>query len=138
MTQPNIHICFRRRGFKSSPAHHGQNFLETRHQFHTSILISNWILNNQRTSIWNLGSDTYFEYTSCYFKIVTLFIGNLFRVRLPYLFLIRSFHVFYKRRDGQIVKYLLFPYPVGLDRPRAFTFTVSFSLLLPFSVSLLL
>jgi hypothetical protein len=32
-----------------------------------------------------LGSDAYFEYTSCYFKVVTLFIRNLYRVRLPYL-----------------------------------------------------
>jgi hypothetical protein len=30
------------------------------------------------------------EYTSCYFKVVTLFVNNLFRVRLPYLLLIRS------------------------------------------------
>jgi hypothetical protein len=29
--------------------------------------------------------------TSGYFKVVTLFIRNLFRVRLPYLFLIRGF-----------------------------------------------
>jgi hypothetical protein len=29
-------------------------------------------------------------YTSCYFKVVTLFVRNLFRVRLPYLLLIRS------------------------------------------------
>jgi hypothetical protein len=40
-------------------------------------------------SIWNLGSDA-FEYTSCYFKVVTLFVRNLFRVRLPYLLLIRK------------------------------------------------
>jgi hypothetical protein len=26
-----------------------------------------------------------FEYTSCYFKEVTLFVRNLFQVRLPYL-----------------------------------------------------
>jgi hypothetical protein len=30
-----------------------------------------------------------YEYTLCYFKVVTLIIGNLFRVRLPYLLLIR-------------------------------------------------
>jgi hypothetical protein len=34
-------------------------------------------------------SDKYFEYTSCNFKVVTLFIRNSFRVRLPYLLLIR-------------------------------------------------
>jgi hypothetical protein len=77
--------------FKSSPAHHwSQFFLEIRHQFCTSILISNWILINQQTSICNPGSDAYFEYTSCYFKVLPLFIRNLFRVRLPYLLLIRS------------------------------------------------
>jgi hypothetical protein len=48
------------------------------------------ILSNQQTSIWNLGSDAYFEYTSCYFRVVTLFIRNLFGVRLPYLLLIRN------------------------------------------------
>jgi hypothetical protein len=42
------------------------------------------------SSIWNLGSDAYFEYTSCYFKVVTLFVRNSFRVRLPYLLLIRG------------------------------------------------
>jgi hypothetical protein len=74
----------------------GQNFfLENRHQFHTSILLSNWILTNQQTSIWNLGSDAYLEYTSCYFKVVTLFISNLFRVRLPYLLLIRSYEKYF-------------------------------------------
>jgi hypothetical protein len=29
----------------------------------------NWIKTNQQKSIWNLGSDAYFEYTSCYFKV---------------------------------------------------------------------
>jgi hypothetical protein len=88
---PTKHICPRRRGFKSSLAHHwSENFLEIRHHFHTSILLSNWILTNQQTSILNLGSDAYFEYTSCYFKVVTLFTRNLFRVRLPYLLLISS------------------------------------------------
>jgi hypothetical protein len=87
---PTKHICLRRRGFKSSLAHHwSEFFLEIRHQFHTSILLSNWILTNQQTSIWNLGSYAYFEYTSCYFKVVTLFMRNLFRVGLPYLLLIR-------------------------------------------------
>jgi hypothetical protein len=28
------------------------------------------ILTNQQKSIWNLGSVAYFEYTSCYFKVV--------------------------------------------------------------------
>jgi hypothetical protein len=37
-----------------------------------------------------LGSDAHFEYTSCYFKVVTLFIRNLFRVRLPYLLLTKG------------------------------------------------
>jgi hypothetical protein len=37
-------------------------FPSNRHQFHTSILLSNWILNKHPTSIWNLGSDAYFEY----------------------------------------------------------------------------
>jgi hypothetical protein len=39
----------------------------------------------------SIGSDAYFEYTSCYFKVVTLFIRNLFRVRLPYLYLFVGF-----------------------------------------------
>jgi hypothetical protein len=45
-------------------------------------------------SICNLGSYTYFQYTSCYFKVVTLFVRNLFRVRLPYLLLIRGIHTY--------------------------------------------
>jgi hypothetical protein len=86
MTQPNI-TCPRRQGFKSSPAHHwSEFFLDIRHQFHTSIFLSNWILTNQQTSIWNFRGDAYFEYTSCYFKVVIFFIRNLFWVRLPYLF----------------------------------------------------
>jgi hypothetical protein len=45
------------------------------------------ILNNiQNTHYFH---DVY--YTSCYFKVVTLFMRNLFRVRLPYL-LIRRFY----------------------------------------------
>jgi hypothetical protein len=61
----------------------------------TSILLSNWILTNQQTSNWNLGSDACFENTSCYFKLVTLFFRNLFRVRVPHLLLIRSSHTRY-------------------------------------------
>jgi hypothetical protein len=38
----------------------------------------------------------YFDYTSCYFKVVTLFVRNLFRVRLPYLLLTRSFAIYAK------------------------------------------
>jgi hypothetical protein len=72
---------------KQQPAHHwSENFLEIRHQFHTSILLSNWILTKQQTLIWNLGSDACFEYTSCYFKVVTLFVRSLFRV---------DFHIYY-------------------------------------------
>jgi hypothetical protein len=63
-------------------------FLEIRHQFHTSVLLSYWILTNQKRSIWNLERDAYFEYTSCYFKVMTLFLRNLFQVTLPYLLLI--------------------------------------------------
>jgi hypothetical protein len=75
--------------FQSSLAHHcSESFHEIRHQFHTLILLSNWIWTNQQTSIWNLGSDAYFEYTSCYFKVVTNFVRNLFRVRLPYFLLL--------------------------------------------------
>jgi hypothetical protein len=82
MTQPNYVL----EGIQSSLAHHwSEFFLEIRHQFHTSILLSNWILTNQQTSIWNLWSDVYFEYTPCYFKVVTLFVRNFFRVRLLYL-----------------------------------------------------
>jgi hypothetical protein len=56
----HIIICPRRWGFKSSLAHHwSEIFLEIRHQFHTSILLSHWILIDQQTSIWNLGSDAY-------------------------------------------------------------------------------
>jgi hypothetical protein len=81
-------LCLRRRNFKSCLAQHWTEiFLEIRHQFRTSILLSNWILTNLQTSVWNLGSDAYFEYTSCYFKVVTLFIRNFFRVRPPYLFI---------------------------------------------------
>jgi hypothetical protein len=73
MTQPNI--CPRRRGFKTSPAHHWSDFfLEIRYLFHTSILLSNWILTNQQTTICNLGSDAYFEYTSCNLKIYVLYV----------------------------------------------------------------
>jgi hypothetical protein len=87
---PTKHKCPRRRGFKSCPTHHwSETILEIRHQ-HTSILLSNRILTNQQTSILNLGRDAYFEYTSWYFKVVTLFIRNLFRVRLSYVLLIRS------------------------------------------------
>jgi hypothetical protein len=39
---------------------------------------------NQQTSIWKLVSDAYFECTSCYCKVVTLFVRNLFRVRIGY------------------------------------------------------
>jgi hypothetical protein len=87
---PTKQLRLRRRGFQSSPAHHwSEFFLEITHQFHTTILLSNWILTNQQTSIWILGSDAYFEYTSCYFKIVTTFVRNLLRVRVSYLLLIR-------------------------------------------------
>jgi hypothetical protein len=92
MTQLNI--CLGRRGFQSSLAHHcSEFFLEIRHQFRTSILLLNWILTNQQTPLWNLRSDAYFEYTSCYFKVATFFARNLFRVRLPYLLLILSKHL---------------------------------------------
>jgi hypothetical protein len=88
---PTKHICPRRRGFKLSLAHHWSELvLEIRHQFHTSVLLSNWIFTNQHMPIWNLGSNAFFEYTSCNFKVVTLFIRNLFRVRLQYLLLIRK------------------------------------------------
>jgi hypothetical protein len=91
---PTKQLRLRRRGFQPSPAHHwSEIFLEIRHQLHTSILLSNWILTNQQTSIWNLRSAAYFEYT-CYFKVVTLFVKKLFRVRLPYLLLIRRFKNF--------------------------------------------
>jgi hypothetical protein len=58
--------------------------------YHKSKVISYVKSTNMQTSIWNLGSDACFKYTSCYFKVVTFFIRNLFRVRLPYLLLIRS------------------------------------------------
>jgi hypothetical protein len=106
MTQPNYLA-----GGASSLAHHwSEIFLQIRHQFHTSILLSNWTSTNQQTSIWNLGSDAYFEYTSCYFKVVTLIVRNLFRVRLPYLLLIRR--LLFKSLIG--IKYffnLLIPQP---------------------------
>jgi hypothetical protein len=87
---PTQQLRLGRRGFQSSLAHHwSELFLEIRLQFHTSILLSNWILTNHQTLIWNLGSDAYFEYMSCYVKEVTLFVRNLFRIRLPYLLLIR-------------------------------------------------
>jgi hypothetical protein len=77
----------------SSLAHHWSDFfLDIRHQFQTSILLWDWILTNQQTSICNLGSDGYCEYTSCFFKVVTFFIRNLFRVRFPYLLLIPSIY----------------------------------------------
>jgi hypothetical protein len=56
---------------KSQTRHWSEIILEIRHQFLTSILLSNWILTNQQTLIWNLGSDAYFDYTSCYFKVET-------------------------------------------------------------------
>jgi hypothetical protein len=87
---PTKQLRLRRRCFQSSLTHRwSEIFLASRHQFHTSILLSNWILNNQQMSIWNLGSDAYCEYKSCYFKVVTLSIRNLVRVRLPYLLFIR-------------------------------------------------
>jgi hypothetical protein len=88
MTQPNI-ICRRSRGFKLSLAHHySEFFLEIKHQYHSSIPMK--LKLSQQTPIWNLRSDAYFDYTSCYFKVVTLFIRNLFRDRLPHLLLIRG------------------------------------------------
>jgi hypothetical protein len=60
---PTKQLRLRRRGFQSSLVHHwSENFLEIKQQIHTSILLWHWILNNQPTSIWNLGSDAYFEY----------------------------------------------------------------------------
>jgi hypothetical protein len=91
---PTKHICPRWWGFKSSLAHHwSEIFLVIRHKFHTSILQSNWIIAHQQTSIWNLRIDVYFEYNSCYFKLVTLFIKNLFWVILPYLLFDRSLYL---------------------------------------------
>jgi hypothetical protein len=93
---PTKHICHRRRGFQSNLAHHwSEFFLEISHQFHTPILLWNWILTNQQTSSWNPGSDAYFEYKSYYFKVGTLFIRNLFRARLPYLLLIRRLNIIF-------------------------------------------
>jgi hypothetical protein len=86
MTQPNNYVL--EGGASNQVTSLVKIFLNIRQQFHTSILLSNWILTSQQTSIWNLGSDAYFEYTSCNFKVVTLFIRNLFRVRLPYLLLL--------------------------------------------------
>jgi hypothetical protein len=93
MTQPNTrysYIGFKRRGFKSSHVHHwSEIFLEIRHQFIRQFFYQTEFKPISKRQ-WNLGSDVYFEYTSCYFKVVTLFKRNLFRVRLPYLLLIRS------------------------------------------------
>jgi hypothetical protein len=75
---PTKQLRLRRRGFQPSLAHHwSEFFLEIRHQFHTSILLSNLILTNQQTSTWSLGSDACFEYTSCYFEVVTFFMRDL-------------------------------------------------------------
>jgi hypothetical protein len=116
LNAPTKHIYPRRRGFKSSPAHHwSENFLQIRHQLYTSN--SSIILNFNQSANFKIeamrilniiisllicphcwGTDLplwithkeNFKYTSCYFKVVTLFIRNLFRVRLPYLLLLRG------------------------------------------------
>jgi hypothetical protein len=53
MTQPNIYVL---EGGASNQVQRiiGQIFLDT------SILLLNWILTNQQTTICNLGSDAYF------------------------------------------------------------------------------
>jgi hypothetical protein len=51
----------------------------------------------------------------CYFKVVTLFVRNLFRVRLPYLLLIRSLYLWFQ---GGV--YLLnFVMEWAVSKPRA-------------------
>jgi hypothetical protein len=93
MTQPNIYVI-EGGGFQNVWRINGQNFfLKSDINFIRRILLSNWIKTNQLTSIWNLGSDAYFECTSCYFEVVTLFIKNLFWVRLPYLLIIRRLYI---------------------------------------------
>jgi hypothetical protein len=87
MTQPNI--CPRRRGFRSSPVHHWSViFLEIRHQFHTSILLSNWI--NQSVNVNLKPKRCVLWIYVMLFQSSDTFIRNLFQVRLPYLLLIRS------------------------------------------------
>jgi hypothetical protein len=81
------HMCPRRRGFKLCLAHHWSDIFWNQTSISYVNLLSTWSLTNQQTSIWNLGSEPYFE--SCYFKEVTLFIRK-FRVRLPYLLLIHG------------------------------------------------
>jgi hypothetical protein len=113
MTQPNMYVL---EGGASNEVQRiiGQIFLEIRHQFHTSILLWNWILTNQQTSTWNLGKDEYFEYTSWYFKVVILFVRNLFRVILKvyssifitysYVLLIKSLTTTHSRNTTIIIK----------------------------------
>jgi hypothetical protein len=62
------------------------NFIRNFNQFLTIKLNFNQSANVNL----NLGSDAYFKNTSCYFKVVALFIRYSFRVRLQYLLLIRS------------------------------------------------
>jgi hypothetical protein len=90
MTQPNI-IWPRRRGFKSSLAQHLVRIFSWK-QTSISYLNSSIKLNFNQTANVNLKrrSDAYFKYTLFYFKVVRLFIRNLFRVRHPYSLLIRS------------------------------------------------
>jgi hypothetical protein len=81
MTQLNIYVL--EGGASSSLAHWSGIFLEIRHQFHTSVLLSHWILTNQQTSNWNL--ESVFWIYVMLFQSSDTFHKEFFRVTLPYL-----------------------------------------------------
>jgi hypothetical protein len=83
MTQPNNYVL---EGEASN-----QVSAMNRRQFHTPILLLNWILTNQQT--WMKPRKRCVSWMYVMLFQSSVFIRNLFRVRLPYLLLIRRFDI---------------------------------------------